>query len=170
MKEVELCEEFIDVGYMAENIEVLDFYMRKKLLKRSYKDKRMSLFISFTNLIDFLNEILELDAFLNDIKVDINCYIIFDKDLKEKASLKSRLEKLEIVFDEFEEFAYMYGTKIIEGNFKDKLTKSLFLIGKDGAIFYIDLPAKLSEKLSLDRLHLELNKAYTSYTGVGCHG
>jgi hypothetical protein len=64
----------------------------------------------------------------------------------------------------------MYGTEIINGNLTNLLTKSLFLISKDGAVFYLDMPQDLDTPLDLERLQIELNKAYTTYTGVGCHG
>jgi hypothetical protein len=46
----------------------------------------------------------------------------------------------------------------------------MFLISKDGAVFYLDMPNDLSDPFDLDRLRVELNKAYTSYNGTGCHG
>jgi peroxiredoxin len=74
------------------------------------------------------------------------------------------------VFDINEEFASMYGTKIVSGSLENRLTKALFLIGKDGAIYHIDMPSNLDSPLDLERIRAELNKAYQSYTGAGCHG
>ena len=104
------------------------------------------------------------------LEVPVNCYLIFDKETEERAALKNRLEKLELIYDSEEEFGAMYGTKIVSGNLKDKLTKALFLISKDGSIFYIDMPKDLDNPLNLERLRVELNKAYVTYTGTGCHG
>ena len=64
----------------------------------------------------------------------------------------------------------MYGTKIVSGSMENKLTKALFIIGKDGAIYHIDIPEDLEKPLDMERVRLELNKVYQSYTGVGCHG
>ena len=63
----------------------------------------------------------------------------------------------------------MYGTKIGSGSFEDKLTKSLFLIGKDGAIYYIDTPQALEKPLDIEKIRTALNKTYQTYTGTGCH-
>jgi peroxiredoxin len=101
--------------------------------------------------------------------VPIYCYFVFAKQLKQKAILNNRLEKFELIIDSEEEFGNMYGTKIVSGSLNDMLTKSLFLISKDGAIFYLELPEELEKPLNLERLQVELNKAYVSYTGTGCH-
>jgi peroxiredoxin len=170
-EELDLCEDFIDVGYMAENIEVKNTYGETIEIKRSHPDKSMTMLVSYPNDKNgFLNEILKMDEFLSKIQVPLNCYYIFDKDYKVDTVLKNRLKKFSVVLDSDEEYANMYGTKLVSGSLKDKLTKAVFLISKDGAIFYIDMPDDLSKPLDLERLRVELNKAYTSYNGVGCHG
>lgn len=168
---LELCDDFIDVGYMAENIEVKDLDGNELEIKRSHKDKSMTILVSFSDAKDeFLEEILKIDEFLSHIQVPLNSYMVFDKDAKVDSVLKNRLKKFEAVLDTEDEFGNMYGTKLVSGSLEGKLTKSLFLISKDGAIFYLDMPNDLSKEFDLERLRVELNKAYTSYTGVGCHG
>jgi len=168
---IELCEDFIDVGYMAENIEVTDSQGESIEIKRSHPDKSMTLLVSFPHDKNgFMDEILVMDELLSKIQVPLNCYFIFDKDYKVDTVLKNRLKKFTLVLDRDDEFGNMYGTKIVSGSLEDKLTKSLFLISKDGAIFYLEMPNDLSKEFDLERLRVELNKAYTSYTGVGCHG
>ena len=170
-EEFELCDDFIDVGYMAENVVVEDLYGHKVTLKRSHSDKSMSLFVSMPYFGNgFVDEILKLDSLLKTIQVPLNCFFIFDVEMTDKIVLKNRLEKFEIVFDSEDEFGNMYGMKIVDGTLKDKLTKGLFLINKDGSVFYIDIPDDLEKPLDIDRLIIELNKAYATYTGVGCHG
>ena len=165
-----LCDDFTDVGYMADNFEAMDFYGNPLEIKRSHADKAMTLLVSFPMYIEgFKEEILKLDAFLSHLKVEVYCYLIFDFVLPEATVLQNRLKKFKLIFDTEEEFGSMYGTKIINGTLKNRLAKSLFLISKDGAIFYIDMPQVLENPLDLDRLQIELNKAYSSYTGVGCH-
>ena len=166
----ELCEDFIDIGYMAENVEVEDFEGNKKEIKRSHSDGAMTLLVSFPNMDEsFKTELLKMDEFLNHIQVSIFCYFIFNEKTDEIMALKEKLKKFEIVFDVEEEFGNMYGTKIVSGSLDEKLTKSLFLISKDGAVFYLDMPSDLSNPFDLERLQVELNKAYVTYTGTGCH-
>ncbi len=169
-EQFELCDDFIDVGYMAENILVEDFYGNKIILERSNSDKTMSLFISIPELGNgFLDEIIQLDKLMKTIQIPIGCFLIFNEMIIDKIALKNRLEKFEIVFDVENEFGNMYGMKIINGTFKDKLTKGLFLINKDGSVFYLDIPDDMEKRINTERLIVELNKAYLTYTGIGCH-
>lgn len=165
-----LVDDFMDVGYMAENIAVLSTCKEQIELKRSNADKSMSIFVSFPSVNDFENEILRLDKFMSDIKVDINCYLLFDSFSSQSVNIEEKLNIFKVFFDEEEEYGNMYGTKIEKGTLENKLTKALFLISKDGAVFYVDMPELIEKPLDIDRLHVELNKAYVAYTGVGCHG
>lgn len=166
----ELCEDFIDIGYMAENIEVEDINGEIKEIRRSHSDGSMTLLVSFPNLDEeFKAELLKVDEFLSRIQVPINCYFIFSEKSDEIEALGKELKKFELVFDKEEDFGNMYGTKIVSGSLEDKLTKSLFLISKDGAVFYLDMPNELEKSFDLERLQVELNKAYVTYTGTGCH-
>jgi peroxiredoxin len=170
-QECELCEDFIDIGYMAENIEVTDMQGETKEIQRSHSDNSMTLLVSFPNEDEsFVKELLVMDEFLSRIQVPINCYFLFNEKTQNIEALKEKMKKFEIVFDHEEDFGNMYGTKIVNGILEDKLTKSLFLISKDGAVFYLDMPNDLDKPLDLERLQVELNKAYVTYTGVGCHG
>jgi hypothetical protein len=168
---LELCEDFTDVGYMAENVDVKDLAGNEFEIKRSHEDKSMTILVSFPDdKNEFFEEIVKIDEFLSHIKVPLNAYMIFDKSTTIQSILKNRLTAFKIVIDADDEFGSMYGTKLVSGSLEDKLTKSLFLISKDGAIFYLDMPDDLNKEFDLERLRVELNKAYTSYTGVGCHG
>ncbi len=169
--ECELTDDFIDIGYMAENIEVTDFFGKAKEIKRSDAKGSMTLFVSFPNSDeDFVKELLKIDEFMSHIQVDIHCYFIFNEKLEDLQALNNGLKKFEIVFDTEEDFGNMYGTKIVSGELEDKLTKALFLISKDGAVFYLDMPEDLDKEFDIERLRAELNRAYITYTGVGCHG
>jgi len=167
----ELCEDFIDVGYMAENISVKDNNDTVVEIKRSHEDKAMTLFISFPSMDEeFLKEMLKIDHVLNEIEVPIHCYFILNDKYENFELLSSKLKKFTIVYDYDAEFGNMYGTKIVSGSLKDKLTKALFLISKDGAIFFLDMQEDISDTFDLVKVKVELNKAYASYTGTGCHG
>ncbi len=167
----ELCDDFIDIGYMAENFEALDINQETIEFKRSNPNRSMSILISMPNLDQiFIDEILKIDTLLNSLEVEVHCYLVFDKYHDQFVELNNKLQKLSLIFDYEEEFGNMYGTKIINADLENKLTKALFLISKDGSVFYIDMPQDLSKLFDLERLRIELNKAYVTYTGVGCHG
>lgn len=165
-EEFELIDEFIDVGYMAEDIEAVDLQGNELIIKKASPNRMIQIFLSFPNFEDFKEEIIAFDEFMNDAKVEIFTYLIFNK----KIDFDYKFKKILPVFDINEDYANMYGTKIISGTLKNCLTKALFLVGKDGAIYHIDMPDDLSKPLDMDRIRIELNKVYQSYTGVGCHG
>lgn len=166
----ELIEDFIDVGYMAENVELQTLAGDNFLVKRSHSDGAMTLLVSFPFVKEFEEQILKLDHFMSSIQVPIFCYFVFSSDTDGLEDLQTKLKKFEILKDSEDEFGPMYGTKFVDKELEDKLTKALFLISKDGAVFYLDMPQNLEDELKLDRLQVELNKAYVTYTGVGCHG
>ena len=66
-----------------------------------------------------------------EAKVEIYTYLFFNKPLK-----LPKLKKIIPVFDVNNEFGDMYGTKIVSGSMKNRLTKALFIIGKDGDLSY----------------------------------
>jgi peroxiredoxin len=166
-KSYELTDDFIDVGYMAENFEAQSFQGDTLEVRRSNPKKSMSIFVS----APFADESLaKLDELLSHIEVDLECYFVFEKYEQSLDAFQKNLKKFQIVFDKFDEFGPMYGVKIIEGDLENKLAKALFLISKDGAIFYIDFLQDQEAEFDMERLRVELNKAYITYTGVGCHG
>lgn len=164
-EEFKLTDEFIDIGYMAEDIEAFDLEDKEILIKKASPNRMIQILLSFPSFEEFKEEILAFDEFINDAKVEIFTYIIFNKKIE-----LPKFKKIIPIFDLNQDYAEMYGTKIVSGTLENKLTKALFIIGKDGAIYHIDMPEDLSLALDIERVRVELNKVYQSYTGVGCHG
>ena len=165
-EEMNLTDDFIDIGYMAENFDAININNEEITIKKASPNRNIQLFLSFPNFDDFSEEIIAFDEFISGAKIDIFVYLIFN----EKIDISYDFKKIIPIFDINEEFANMYGTKIVSGTLENRLTKALFLIGKDGAIYHIDMPSNLDSPLDLERIRAELNKAYQSYTGAGCHG
>lgn len=165
-EEFKLANEFIDIGYMAEEFEAQNMNGEPIEIKKASSNRMIQIFMSFPNFEDFKDEIIEFDDFMDDAKVEIFTYVIFNKNI----DITYKFKKLIPIFDVNDEFGEMYGTKIVSGSLEDKLTKALFLIGKDGAIYHIDMPDDLETPLNIERVRVEVNKVYQSYTGVGCHG
>jgi len=165
-EDFELTDEFIDIGYMAEEIEATDIEDKEILIKKASENRMIQIFLSFPSFEDFKDEIIAFDEFMNDAKVEIFTYLLFNEKIKIDYEFKTIVP----VFDINQDYADMYGTKIVSGKLENRLTKALFIIGKDGAIYYIDMPDDLEKPLDIERVRVELNKVYQSYTGVGCHG
>ncbi len=164
-----LAEDAMEEGYMAQTIDVKTPYLQQYTIQRSSLERTLTLLFSFPGYM-FENEILYIDEFLSHLQIPINCYLIFHEPAKNDVTLQQHFKVLQPVYDMDDNFGTWYGTKITNGSLAGSLCKSLFLIGKDGSIFYIDIPSNMEEKLNLEKLRIALNKAYISYTGVGCHG
>jgi len=164
-----LIDDAMEEGYMAQSITVSTPYADKFTIQRSSKDISMTILFSVPNL-EFEEDILQIDNFLSLLQVPIHSYLIFDRPSQGAQKLQKQLKIMQMAYDNYNEFGAWYGTKILDGSLADSLCKSLFLISKDGAVFYVDMPHDMSDKINLERLHIALNKAFTIYTGVGCHG
>lgn len=164
-----LIDDAIEEGYMAQNITVSTSNANKFTIQRSREDLSMTILFSVPNL-EFEDEILQIDSFLSLLQVPIKSYLIFNHPLPKIEKLQKHLKTMQIAYDAYDEFGVWYGAKIIDGSLAGLLCKSIFLISKDGAVFYVDMPHDMSDKINLERLRIALNKAFTIYTGVGCHG
>ena len=77
---LELIDDFIDVGYMAENIEVKDMTGNSFEIKRSHGDGSMTLLVSLPDVL--FDEIFVLDEFLSAVQVPIHCYLVLAQSSK----------------------------------------------------------------------------------------
>lgn len=76
------------------------------------------------------------------------------------------LEEWLVGFDYDEAFGDYYGVRLSN----KELAKSLFIISKDGAVFYHDIVNDLNDPFSLEKALLKIAAAESCYTGKGCHG
>lgn len=167
-EKLELVDDILDVGYMAEDVEVEDIQGNQLTIGRKNPEKGLQILISLPNL-DSINEVSALDALFSEATVAFKSYLLLDKKESDTHAAANRLKHIQVVTDSEEEFGNMYGTKIISGSLKGHLTKSLFVIGKDSAIYHVDLPQNMGEPFKREVLIAALNTAQQSYTGVSCH-
>jgi peroxiredoxin len=158
--------EMLDIGFMAEDFYAHDLNENELNIKRYGKDT-MQIFFAFSDANkQTLDEVRRIDALFNEAVVAIRCYCIFSQSNEALQTLSSTLQKCQILVDFEEDFALNYGVKIVDGG----LAKSLFLVGKDGAVYHVQTPQSADEAFDLELLRLHLNKTYTTYNGEGCHG
>ena len=166
----ELIDEYMEVGYMAEPIEVSTIDGNFLTIADQKSDRTLQLLASFPNESEFEADIIEFDKFFDDLKIELKLYMIFAQSSEYIEQLAKKLNHFEVVIDREGEYGQMYGTVYVSGALTAQLTKAIFLIGKDGAIYLDDMPSSLETSFKLELLVSELNKAYAAYTGVGCHG
>lgn len=81
-----------------------------------------------------------------------------------------QLEEWRYGIDKEEAFGDYYGIRLAPGELESELTKALFVISKDGALFYSEIPDDLDKAFDTDRAIVKIAAAANCYTGKGCHG
>ncbi|MFA5215679.1 hypothetical protein [Sulfuricurvum sp.] len=76
------------------------------------------------------------------------------------------LEEWLVGYDYDEAFGDYYGIRLSN----KELAKSLFIISKDGAVFYHEILNDLNAPFSFDKALVKISAAQSCYTGKGCHG
>jgi hypothetical protein len=79
------------------------------------------------------------------------------------------MEGWQFGFDTDEAFGDYYGVRLAKGELGGEFTKALFVISKDGAVFYDEILRDLNESFSLDTALVKIAAAQSCYTGKGCH-
>ena len=80
-EEMNLTDDFIDIGYMAENFDVINLKNEEITIKKASPNRNIQLFLSFPNFDEFKDEIIAFDEFISEAKVDIFTYIIFNEKI-----------------------------------------------------------------------------------------
>lgn len=71
--------------------------------------------------------------------------------------------------DSDEAFGDFYGIRLVGDTLSGEFAKSLFILSKDGALFYHEILPDLSKPFSLDKALTKIVAAMSCYTGKGCH-
>lgn len=79
------------------------------------------------------------------------------------------LERFSFLIDTEDEFADWYGVRLSGAPCGGELTKALFVISKDGALFYDEFPKNLHDPFNAETLQRKIAAAQLCYTGKGCH-
>ena len=79
------------------------------------------------------------------------------------------VEGFELFSDHEEEFGDMYSIRLKDGPLQGELTKALFIITKDGSLFYDEIVSDISDNFNTDLALSKLAIAQECYTGKGCH-
>lgn len=163
---IEIIDEFVEIGFNSEKVNLIDLHNHRVTIGGYDKEREIQVIMSIPHCdSSFLDEALVVDSFLSSATASIKSYLILGAFVDNLPDFKA----FKVCFDNDFEFGNMYGTKIISKNLGDNLAKSFFIIGKDGAIYYDFMPVDLEKLVDLQRVRLELNKVFTTYTGVGCH-
>ena len=155
----------LDIGYASEKVSIKDKEGNSHII--GGQNGKTQLFITAPFIDDdLLAELQSIEKELpNSGQYEVTASLILAQTIEDDLDLG----KIKLFFDEEEEFSDFYGVKLSGEPYEGALTKALILVSKDGAIFYDEFLADLSEKFNLQTLLRKIYAAQTCYTGKGCH-
>jgi len=80
-----------------------------------------------------------------------------------------QLQHFKFFVDSDGEFGDWYGVRLVGEPCDGELTKAIFVISKDGALFYDEFADNLHRRFNADTLLRKVAAAQECYTGKGCH-
>lgn len=152
----------LDVGYASEKVSL-----------KNHNDETFTIGgqNGFTQLListPFIDEALISQLSEMDMLLALNALggitkaLIVANDQHELPTLQEWLSG----YDYDEAYGDYYGVRLSS----KELAKSLFIISKDGAVFYHEILSDLNAPFSIDKALTKIVAANSCYTGKGCHG
>jgi len=152
----------LDIGYASECVEL------KNTAHESFRVGGQNGVTQLILTAPFIDDALiaqlgELDALLS-----LNALGAITKALVVATDKHDdpKLEEWQFGIDAGEAFGDYYGVRLNNS----ELSKTLFVISKDGAVFYHEILNDLDSLFSLDKALVKIAAAQNCYTGKGCHG
>ncbi len=152
----------LDVGYASEKVSLKNHSDETFTIGGQNGATQLLISTPFINeaLITQLHEIdslLSLNALGGMTKA-----LIVSNDKHELPELEKWLSG----YDYDEAYGDYYGVRLSN----KELAKTLFIISKDGAVFYHEILSDLNAPFSIDKALAKIVAANSCYTGHGCHG
>ncbi|MCX6074891.1 MAG: hypothetical protein NTY39_11260 [Campylobacterales bacterium] len=155
----------LDIGYASEKVSL-----------KNHNDETFSVGgqNGFTQLIvstPFIDDPLLAQLEEINILLELNALQSLTKSLVVASThhLNPRIEGWQFGIDTNEEFGDYYGTRLAKGELGGEFTKALFIVSKDGALFYDEILNDLNKPFSLEKALPKIAAAMNCYTGKGCH-
>jgi len=155
----------LDIGYASEKVTL-----------KNHADETFSIggHTGYTQLIvstpfiddEFLTQMGEITTLLSLNALDnVSKTIVVANAKHEDPSL----EGWQFGIDDDEAFGDYYGIRLAKGELGGEFAKALFVISKDGALFYDEILGDLNEPFKLEKALPKIAAAMQCYTGKGCH-
>lgn len=154
----------LGIGYASQSVTLKDMHDQPFVIGGQNGHTQLILCAPFIN-DDLMTQIHELDALLA-----LNALVI-SKTLvvATKQPHDLHLTDWRYGFDYDTQFGDYYGVRLAKGELSGAFTKALFVISKDGAVFYDEIPKNLNTPFSLEKALPKIAAAMHCYTGHGCH-
>ncbi|MDD5158718.1 MAG: hypothetical protein PHI47_09215 [Sulfuricurvum sp.] len=152
----------LDVGYASEKVDLKN--RAGEIFSIGGQNGATQLLISAPFVDDTLiSQLQDIDTLLSlNALGGITKALILANDKHEIPSLEEWLSG----YDYDEAYGDYYGVRLSN----KELAKSLFIISKDGAVFYHEILNDLNNPFNIDKTLAKIVAANSCYTGKGCHG
>lgn len=162
---MKLEDEPLDIGYASEKVGVVDSAGKECVI--GGQNGKTQLVITAPFLDDSLiNEIETISQSVSgNSKDDLTVSLVVANAEHDDPGI----EGVDFYVDSADEFGDWYGVRLVGGPCDRELTKAVFVISKDGALFYDEFVASLHDTFTLERLNRKVSAALECYTGKGCH-
>ena len=163
---LELEDMPLDVGYASERVDL------KKSSDETFRIGGQNGATQLILAVPFITEACITQLHDIDSLLYVNALGGITKALvvaSNKHSLPS-LEEWLVGYDYDEAFGDYYGVRLSKGELGGEFAKALFVISKDGAVFYHEILEDLNAPFSFDKALVKIAAAQNCYTGKGCHG
>lgn len=159
---LELYDLPLDIGYASEKVELKD--CTGSIVTIGGQNGTTQLLISAPFIDDgLLTQMSEMDTLLSLNALDsITKGLIVASDTHHLPTIDGWL----CGYDADEAFGDYYGVRLNN----DQLAKTLFVLSKDGAVFYHEILKDLDAPFSIEKALAKIVAAQSCYTGKGCHG
>jgi peroxiredoxin len=152
----------LDIGYASEKVNLKN--SAGDVFTIGGQNGATQLLVSAPFIDDALHaQLKEMDTLLSlNALGGITKALIVANDKHQLPALEEWLSG----YDYDEAYGDYYGTRLSN----KELAKTLFIISKDGAVFYHEILSDLNEPFSFDKALAKIVAANNCYTGKGCHG
>ncbi|MEJ2467869.1 MAG: hypothetical protein P8Y51_02145 [Campylobacterales bacterium] len=153
----------LDIGYASEKVTLTTKNGQTETI--GGHNGKTQLIVTAPFIDDsFLAELEALETSLPDSD-DVTASLIVAGD----AHSDPEMGRFRFLIDSDAEFADWYGVRLSGDPLEGELTKALFVISKDGALFYDEFARNLHDPFNAETAVRKIHAAQECYTGKGCH-
>ena len=153
----------LDIGYASEKVKLKTKEGADTIV--GGQNGKTQLIVTAPFIDDsFIAELEAIDKALPD-SGEVSATLIVAGDAHEAP----KLPHFNFLIDSENEFADWYGVRLSGAPLEGELTKALFVISKDGALYYDEFAKNLHDPFNAEAAVRKIYAAQECYTGKGCH-
>ncbi len=155
----------LDVGYASEKVTLKDTKGATHVI--GGQNGKTQLIITAPFIDD--NFVSELNAIGDSLPSGGEHEVVASLVMAGEVHKDPELKRFQYLLDSEGEFADWYGVRLSGAPCEGELTKALFIISKDGALFYDEFAPDLHDAFNAETAIRKIYAAQECYTGKGCH-